>query len=430
MTIFKVLVLFNFFLFAHAQIRFDSATTVGLDASLQAGSIISYQGDSDDGLKNDIQDQLMYLIGTFNNYSSTPDIGHVKIQILSRKPIPGTDEQLITYNAKFMISWDRKEQIPTSMQVYLPKSIIKDGNQDFFESYSKNCSLDPDSGELDVYTFYYWYRPQVETCGLAQGTYNSSVSNMNILKLRLSGQNSVNKYPEYDKIWEDGKLVYTVIFAANQEGATANSDYGVNTFNNFYNLLINKLGRPYYTYPKISKITGPNGFSNPRIEMKFRTSKGDIVVNMFMLDKYGIQNPPFYFTNVFSELTKVSDVISYNGHSAYEANIKALASQGTYTPGRYHIFYINGCDTFSYVDDTLRSKISTISSSSTDYEHVDMILNTMPSFYGEPMYSSNANLLISLLNSDSTYRKILSYFHDSQKAVVIGEEDNRFIPSL
>ena len=113
-----------------AKLLFDSDQSFGLDAYLKNSSIISYYGDTDDDLKNDIKDQLKYLIGTFNNYNSTPDLGHVDIEILSKKRIDTSDVQEVTYNASFLISWDRDQQAPQTMKIFLPKSIIKTGVQD------------------------------------------------------------------------------------------------------------------------------------------------------------------------------------------------------------------------------------------------------------------------------------------------------------
>ena len=409
-----------------AQLRFDSATTVGVDASMRNGKIISYYGDTDEGLKNDIQDQLMYLIGPFNHFKSTPDIGHVEVDILSKKRIGETDEQEVTYNVKFLVSWDKAQAIPSNMNVYLPKSIIKNHPDSFFDEYSSKCSKNADDPELSSGTYYYFFRPEAEGCSLANGIHNSAVSNTNVLTLSLSSMNTENKYPEYDKVWEDGKLVYTVIFAADKEGVTSNFDAGVNTYNLFYRSLINGLGRPISSQPWVYPKLGPSGFSNPKLKLTFRTGKGIIEVNMFMLDKYGVQNPPAYFSDSFKEATKSSDVISYNGHSGYEANIQALANLGVYSAGRYHLVFINGCDTFSYVDDSLRSQIASLNPGSKDYQHIDMILNTLPTFYGPTMANSNFNLLASMHNGNQTFRTILSSFPANQKAVVIGEEDNTF----
>jgi hypothetical protein len=59
------------------------------------------------------------------------------------------------------------------------------------------------------------------------------------------------------------------------------------------------------------------------------------------------------FEDRYNELSTDADVIVYNGHAGLGQNVRKLATMGRFKSGKYQIFYMNGCDTFAYVDGSL-----------------------------------------------------------------------------
>ena len=418
--------------YLYASIRIDSATSIALDASIEQATIKSSSDASDEKLKKDIRRQLKFLIGPLNFYNGTPDLGHVEINITNKNKEEDEVLQTVTYDAKFLVSWDKSKPVPTQFKAILPLSIKAKYLKEFYQSYSQTCSQNPQNPDINKSNFYYYFRPEVNNCILQFNLptdEKTKVALHKYLSLKISSVNSENKYPEYDKVWEDKQLVYTIIFATDKKGEKFN-DPGIHSFNQFYQSLIRMFGQPSHTVPKTVLGTGPQGFQNPSVAVHFNTYKGVVKVNLLLVDKYAVQNPPEYLKKSMENLSPITDVISYNGHSSYGRNIQAVAAMGDFKPERYHLFYFNGCDSFSYVDDSLRAKISGLNGpAATEYQYLDMIVNSMPSYFHQ-MVNSNSQLLAELFNSRYTFRQLLSTFDPNQKAIVVGEHDNLYSPSF
>lgn len=151
--------------------------------------------------------------------------------------------------------------------------------------------------------------------------------------------------------------------------------------------------------------------------------RGKIRLNLLLIDKYQLQFGTSTFKLRVQELLENSDLFSYNGHSGLGSNIQALLSLGKYREGKYQLFYLNGCDTFSYVDNSLAEMHEKVNPGYGKYKFVDFITNSMPSpFRG--FVRSNWALLEGIIGTRNTYYQILSQFDPYQRAVVAGEEDN------
>jgi hypothetical protein len=157
--------------------------------------------------------------------------------------------------------------------------------------------------------------------------------------------------------------------------------------------------------------------------MRFRHRVGEVDVHMFLVD--GIQSVGSDFNIKYNAQTAHSDFVSYSGHSGLGANIRALARKGSFTPGQYQIYLVNGCDTFAYVDDMLRDKHVQVNPGFGPNKFFDIITNAMPSFF-HMNAASNMAVIHALLGKNATYQQMLSEFDRSQRAVVTGEEDNNW----
>ena len=59
------------------------------------------------------------------------------------------------------------------------------------------------------------------------------------------------------------------------------------------------------------------------------------------------------FNKRYAELATNADLIMYNGHAGLGANVRYLSTLGHWFPGKYQILFMDGCDTFAYIDDTI-----------------------------------------------------------------------------
>ena len=132
-------------------------------------------------------------------------------------------------------------------------------------------------------------------------------------------------------------------------------------------------------------------------------------------------NPSFY--QEYNEWTQSADFVSYNGHSGLGANIRALARLGTFVEGQYQLYFINGCDTFAYIDSALADAHATVNPGFAGTKFFDLITNSMPAYFTD-MAPSTITIIKALRDSKLTYRQILAKLPKVQRAVVSGEEDN------
>src|SRR5262249_30067733 len=99
-------------------------------------------------------------------------------------------------------------------------------------------------------------------------------------------------------------------------------------------------------------------------------------------------------------------------------------------PGKYQIFFMDGCDTFAYVDGALASTRAVLNPDDPlGTKYMDIVQNAMPAYFVSMADSSMA--LIRALKNDAapqSYENIFAQIATSQVVVVTGEEDNAFSP--
>src|SRR5262249_27129197 len=171
------------------------------------------------------------------------------------------------------------------------------------------------------------------------------------------------------------------------------------------------------------------GAANKEVDFKYTRADGTLVTIVALLtDELASEGPAFDAR--YAELTPGADLILYNGHAGLGKNVAALASKGKFFPGKYQIFYFNGCDTFSYVDDTLaRTRALLNPSDPTRTKYMDQVMNAMPAYFVD-MSDGAMAFIRAMLNhtTPQTYTQILNGIDNVQIAVVTGEEDNVFWP--
>ena len=159
------------------------------------------------------------------------------------------------------------------------------------------------------------------------------------------------KYPEYDQVWKDGRLEVIAIFGRASEDKPAEQDIGTRNFRNFVKTVSELLPNDSITLVP----QDPDGALGIDVnEVRIEGQLGDnrsLSVTVMMVDNVRTAGPEF--NDRYRELTPTADLIIYNGHAGLGRNIRALAAKGDWAPEQYVVVYMNGCDTYAYVDDAL-----------------------------------------------------------------------------
>jgi hypothetical protein len=272
---------------------------------------------------------------------------------------------------------------------------------------------------------WYYYRPQKSGC---------QITDAEIVKVRATATrstlNTTGKYPEYQKIWEDDRLEVISIFGKYENTGGA-SDSGVSAFNSFVRTMKTDLGRleGFTTTPaNVADRPGPD-----TKDVSFEATLPDgkkVKVTALLVDS--ITSVWTGFKERYESLTPTADLIAYNGHAGLGQNVRALARMGRWNPGKYQVFFMNGCDTFAYVDGSLAQTRATINPDDpTGTKYMEFVTNALPSYF-HSMAGASAALVKGFMNVDApmTYDKMFEGIDRAEVVLVTGEEDNVFQPGM
>jgi hypothetical protein len=405
---------------ATSELKIDAAHSIGVDGIISNG-VIRTRSTSNASIERQIRAQLQYMTGQLNGINGGADLNRLQLTINEKIPEgDGTFE--VHYAAKVLIAWRRDLALPENYELVMPASGDNQNLVNFFSAFQDDC-ITPDAHDMGPGNFWYYYRPQPAACKTQMNeAANAGLVARFSVNLAVSVENTSGKSPEYAKVWEDDRAVITAVFGKYEEGATSNGDAGIAAYNEMYAMLRSRFGEPTVQDVEVPAGTRP-GVAYPAINMIFERPEGTVDVEILLID--GILSTDDAFKKRYNERTKISDLVSYNGHSGLGANIRALARLGSFVQGQYQLFFVNGCDTFAYVDNALRDAHAAVNPGYGPSKFFDIITNAMPSYFHSNA-DNNLALIQAFLGRSKTYRQILSGFDRVQRAVVTGEEDNAF----
>jgi hypothetical protein len=367
-----------------------------------------------------IQDQLLYTIGQLNGSRAVGRLD--KLELTNVVKTTESGKQKLTYHARMPVAWGSKTNLPTSYTLKLPKDVSPAGQEAFTTKYKAKC-IDTGAHDVDAGSMWYYYRPAAYGCTLAATDVVSLAASVSV-----STVNTTGKYPEYHKVWEDNSLKVVAVFGKYEDYATTSSDAGIAAYNSFVAAAKAHLS----TY---SLVTQPEGIgTSPGVaqpDVTFRaTLPGGKTVEVVALLVDNVRTAGATFDARYADLSTRADVIMYNGHAGLGSNVRALARKGRFVAGQYLIMFMNGCDTYAYVDGYMaqtRAAINTDDPSGSKY--MDIVVNGMPSYFASN--PSNTMAVIKSLMSFSapkTYEQIFAQIDRSQVVMVTGEHDNVYVP--
>lgn len=384
------------------------------------GSLVA---DSSFNAKKKIEDQLLYTIGHLNGDRSVGRLDKLELTDIEIETVDG--RKVISYHASLPVAWGHKNSIPSTYSLQLPRDTTFSALEKFTEDYNHDC-VERNAHDVDQGSMWYYFRPQRSNCNFAEGDVIETVASVEISSINTTG-----KYPEYHKVWEDDVLKVVAIFGKYEDGKTSNSDAGINAYNGFSRQMNSLLRREdsFATLPAV--IPTRPGVDMPEISYSADLGNGkSIEVVALLVDN--IRTAPAAFNDRYEELSGDADLISYNGHAGLGANIRAMARKGEWKTGQYAIVFMNGCDTYAYVDSSLGDAHTAVNADDPEgTKYLDIVTNALPSFFHSMPVATTA-LIEGLLSTDDpmTYESMFRGIDAAEVVLVSGEQDNVYVPGF
>lgn len=395
----------------------SSALGVFLDATLTGKVAVDSSWDD----RGTIQDHLLFTVGQLNGMTAVGRVDKAELTNITKTTSGG--KTVISYTAKLPIIWSKRNAIPASIDLYMPVDMSSSAQEAFVQKYGHNC-VDFGAHDVDSGSMFYYFRPKASGCTVAPAD-AAKVS----ATLSPSPTSTTGKFPEYTKIWEDNTLNVVAIFGKYEDGATS-GDAGIDGYNQFVGAMKTELKTHGLTTVPATVPTNP-GVAAPDIEFNATLADGKkIHVVALLTDNVntGLSQPAF--RQRYETLSTRADFIVYNGHAGLGSNIRALNAAGKWVAGQYVVVFMNGCDTFAYIDGSLSQAHKSLNSDdTTGWKYIDIVNNGMPAFFSSMSGASMALFRgFTSFDDPQTYEQIFAKVDDSQMVMVTGEQDNAFTP--
>ena len=395
-----------------------SALAVFVDFTFHASLLTDFSWND----TSTIQDQLLYTVGQLNGLNSVGRVDKVVVSNVTKTNVGGKVK--LEYDAKLPVAWGKRNNVPQTVEIKLPLDISSSGQQAFAEKYKHGC-VDFAAHDVDAGSMFYYYRPGASGCTIDGADVSTAVAQVSPSPIQTTG-----KFPEMNKVWEDGKLEVLAVFGKYEDGATSASDAGISAYNEFVASMRQELGRFTLTTVPATLPAAP-GVASPDVEFSATLPDGKTVHVVALLTdnvRIGLSQPAF--RSRYEALSTRADYIVYNGHAGLGTNVRALAQAGKWVAGQYVVVFMNGCDTFAYVDDALNNAHKAVNADdTTGYKYIDLVNNGMPAFF-HSMAGATMSLFRGLMAYDApkTYEQIFKNVDSSQVILVGGEQDNTYTP--
>ena len=397
---------------------FSSRESVQLDFELD-GELLT---DSSWNPKQKIQDQFLYTIGHLNFDRSVGRLDRLVLSNIQTTAQGGAYR--VTYHAKMPVAWGKKTNVPATYGFTLPRTVSYSGLEAFTTKYKASC-VDHGAHEVDSGSMWYYYRPKSSGCAIAPADVITTTATVT-----RSVENTTGKYPEYQKVWDDNELKVVAIFGKYEKSGTTSADAGISAYNAFVSTMRSTFGSLGLTTEPAVIPSGP-GISAPDVAFHATLADGKkVTVNALLVDE--VSSAPESFYTRYEGLSGSADVIAYNGHAGLGQNVRALANRGRFVPGKYLMLFMNGCDTFAYVDGSLAQKRALLNADDpSGTKYMDIITNAMPAYFHMDAPATTA-LIKGLMSTAApkTYEQMFASIDTSQVVLVTGEEDNVFTPGM
>lgn len=368
--------------------------------------------------ESQIEDQLLYTMGHLNGDRSVGRLDRAELSNVQTVQEDGKTK--ITYQATLPVAWGKRDNVPARYTFLMPKDVSYGGLNAFTDKYSHDC-VSPGAHDVTSGSMWYYYRPHASRCHLDDADIVKMAATVT-----LSDVNTTGKYPEYHKVWEDNELRILAVFGKYEDDTTTSSDAGIAAYNKFSSAIRRELS-PYGVKTTPESVPTSPGVEVPDVVFEATLPDGKKVqVNALLIDNVSTAGEDF--DSRYGELSTQADFIAYNGHAGLGQNVRALANKGEWMEGQYVIVFLNGCDSYAYVDSALADAHMAVNSDdTTGNKYLDILTNALPSFF-RSMSNATMAMVRGLMSYErpKTYELIFKSIDSSQVVIVSGEEDNEY----
>jgi hypothetical protein len=365
--------------------------------------------------KNAVVAQLEYLTGVLTTGSrANAQFRFVDIQNVTERN-EGEAKKKIHYSGSVAVIFPAGSRVPTRYDLAVPLDVTDLAT--FNAKYDGRCG----TNEYGRETFWHDFNPKAQGC-----TMDADVMKMRA-NVRRHPLGTTDKYPEYDKVWADGRLDMVAVYGAISD--TTDNDTGARDREAFLTKVKDSLTNgaredvaPRGGILKHSIVTGKKRIGNAERDVR--------LVAYFVSEA---QSAGTEFMTSYGAETKKADLIVYSGHSGLGKNIAALAKGAEATAGKYQIAFFNGCQTWGYLGPWMHEKRTALNGAQNDphgTKFLDVIVTTLPA-YSESTPTEQV-LFDALVEQRKGWQDILRLFSNEQwnkhLTSVFGEDDNTFRP--
>jgi uncharacterized protein (TIGR03382 family) len=398
---------------ARTESAFTSNESVLLDFDLD-GSIVADADTDEPTLRTLIGAQLFYSVGALNADRSVGRYERLELSKIVRAP-----SGEVTYHAHLPVAWGRSGPAPSNYELRLPARASESDQTAFAAKYGETC-VDAEAagtGPIHPERMFLFYRPLRPGCVLD----TSDVVTLSA-KVTPSSENTTGKYPELDRIWDDGTLRAVVLFSrADAVEKSGTDDLGVLAF---YELMTKTTEWAKTLAPTAMKTEGGNdGWT---LSATLSDGRKVVVDARIVVPELAAESAAF--DAWYDARTPEADLIMYSGHAGLGWNVRTLMNKGVFRAGKYVIWAVNGCDTFAYVDRTLATRRALLNADDpSGTKYMDVVSNVMAAWFHTGA-ETTVTLLDGLVSAPKPYRDMFASIDASQIVAVTGEEDNVFQP--
>ncbi|MFO0755850.1 MAG: hypothetical protein U0359_05135 [Byssovorax sp.] len=376
-----------------------------------------------------IERQLLYSIGQLNGAGGVSAPVSARLDRIERGEPRGDGSVEIRYHAELPVAWPAEHEIPETYRLRLPLRADAAGEGWLAATSSPACFDGQSESGL-------WYeiRPDRPGCRFLVPMVEA------VAAVSPGPTHALGRYPEIDRIWEDGALDVLAIFRKDNPGPASAADVGRVAFMGFVNAARAALGPEAVVVatPERGAAGAPPGMGATDITLSRRYPDGRAVHIVVLLEDAvappsRIDLVPRYarFLQRYAELGPTADIVLYNGHSGLGDNVRAIADASSSLPGKYQLFYMDACDSFAYMTgDLAHRRAARTPEDPLGSRHLDVLLHAAPvTFAGMPTAAMAIVFAMLPDRAPLPYDEILAGFERGRIGFVMGDEDNAYHPS-
>lgn len=369
---------------------------------------------ADDTPRKAIAAQLQYVQGILTTDAGANAQANMPVLSNIRETAAQGDTKTIAYEAKLAVVWPKNRERPTSYDLVLPKDVT--ALDAFNAKYDGTCGRN----EYGQETFWHDFHPAASSCRLDAADVVRAPATV-----ALHPQTTEGKYPEYDKIWEDGSLDMVAVFGI--IGSNTPSDEGAVTREKLLNEVKSSLtGAERVEAPETSGVIAESTVTG-EIVIEGRSRR--VSLTAFLVQEASSAGSAF--ERRYADATAKADFIVYEGHSGLGQNINALARNTGATAGKYQLLYLYGCQTLAYLEPTMHEKRIALNGAAADPDgtkFLDVVATALPAYGDDGRSTTSFYRTLLDTRAPKTFNDLMRGISPLHLVTVFGEHDNTFRP--